>query len=68
MFRYGDGPWLSDIPTTTQLHKLTINQLIRIAKGKRSIKHPLKSVLVGYVKALFDQSNSEAGEKKGRDV
>jgi len=47
-----NGKGLSDTPTKSELEKLTIDDLVRLAKNKRSIKHPFKEALIKYVQSL----------------
>lgn len=49
------GKWLSCPPTEAQLKRITVDQIYKLAKGKRSIKNPLKKLLVNYVIDVFTE-------------
>ena len=52
MIAFAKNRWTPDTPSISDLERLTIDELIVIAKYKRSIKHPFKKALVQYVKSL----------------
>lgn len=39
----------SEVPVKKELERLNINELIRICKLRRSIKHPFKKNLIEYI-------------------
>jgi uncharacterized protein YnzC (UPF0291/DUF896 family) len=51
MFIY-KGKRINSIPTRRQLEQLTIDDLVELAKLRRSIKCPFKKALVDYILTL----------------
>lgn len=51
----GMSRYISDNPKRSELEKLRIDDLIMLAKQKRSIKFPFKPVLIDYVLKIYSK-------------